>query len=117
MRKLRLGVVAALATAAVLVPSSSATAEDFVVVCPDKYYPMLAAAAPEKDRNDNAFVCVKGPQGHNGHFNVKDDKGETVPPTSWDVTGYGSFLVWYVPNFVFGSLEPTPEDIVDDGVL
>jgi hypothetical protein len=94
-------------------PASPASAESFIVNCPDHYYPAPAAGGPTDDRNSNGFICVKGPQG-NDHFNVKDDKGVIVPATSWNVTGYGSFLVWYVQDFTFGSLDPAPTDVTDD---
>jgi hypothetical protein len=122
MRKLRLIGVAGLAIAAFAIPTStSATAEDFVYSCPDQYQPAPKIAVPpstrDRDRNSNLIVCVKGPQGSNQHLNVKDDKGEVVPPTEWD-TEPVAYSVWLVTMSLdqWGEymLDPTPEDVVDD---
>ena len=120
MRKLRLIGVAGLAVAAIAIPSGSATAETLLYRCPDQYQPVPTQAVPpqkkDKDRNMNFVVCAKGPQG-NGHFNVKDDKGETVSPTLWSITSVDT-LAWLVTNNLdptgVYSLDPEPEDVVDD---
>jgi hypothetical protein len=47
-------------------------------VCPDGYqlYPSIVLIdGAQTDKNNNGFVCIKGPQGSNDHFNGKDDKG------------------------------------------
>ena len=61
-------------TLTMAVPSAAET------VCPDGYNPVPSIVAPDADKNGNGIVCVKGPQGGNGHFNVKDDKGFTNTP-------------------------------------
>ena len=118
MRKLRLAGIAGLAIAAFAIPASIARADTFVISCPDHYEPVPTMAAPpedqNKDTNNNAFVCAKGPQGSNEHFNVKDDHGATLSPTQWNITGYGTFVVWYATGADASSLDPTPLDVVDD---
>jgi hypothetical protein len=121
MRKLRLAGVAGLATAALFALPSSASAQTMVVRCPDDFTPIPAVIAPadKKDRNHNGnlFVCAKGPQGSNGHFNVTDDHGEVVSPTQWDVNPveWGVFVVTYAldENSTY-YLDNEPDDIVDD---
>jgi hypothetical protein len=122
MRKLRLIGVAGLAIAAFAIPTStSATAEDFVYSCPDHYQPAPTIAVPpgsrDRDNNNNFVVCVKGPQGSNQHFNVKDDKGEVVSPTEWDTdpVAYSAWLVsMSLDQWGTYTLDPTPVDVVDD---
>lgn len=38
------------------------------------YLLVPAAFDPDADKNGNSFICLKGPQGRNGHFNTTDDK-------------------------------------------
>jgi hypothetical protein len=121
MRKLRLAGVAGLATAALFALPSSASAQTMIVRCPDDFIPIPAMAAPpdkkDRNRNNNAFVCAKGPQGSNEHFNVTDDHGEIVPPTAWDVNpvDYGVFVVTYTldENSTY-YLDHEPDEIADD---
>ena len=121
MRKLPLVVIAVIAAAAYAIPTSSAFADTFVARCPDHYEPVPTMAAPpdqqSKDHNMNLFVCAKGPQGSNGHFNVKDDQGMTVSPTVWDVdpVTYTVFTIEYALDaWRTYTLDPTPVDVVDD---
>jgi hypothetical protein len=121
MRKLRLAGVAGVVTAALFALPSSASAQTFLVRCPDGFEPVPAIAQPpdKKDRNKNGnlFVCAKGPQGSNQHFNVKDDHGEVVSPLEWSVSplDWTTFVVNYaldetVPYY----LDPEPQNVVDD---
>ncbi|HEX8073432.1 MAG TPA: hypothetical protein VF545_00480 [Thermoleophilaceae bacterium] len=120
MKKLRLAGVAGLAVAASAFAASPASADTILVECPDNYEPVPTMAAPpdkqDKDNNDNGFVCAKGPLGSNEHYNVKDDKGEIVPPTVWSVTpvSWTVFLINYNLQGTGYSLDPTPTDVVDD---
>ena len=73
--------IAAIATIAVAASGGFAAgpASGDFVVCPDGFFPAPVMALPpgegeKADRNNNGQVCAKGPQGSNGHFNVKDDR-------------------------------------------
>jgi hypothetical protein len=125
MRKLRLTGVAGLVVVASMIPVASADAKQSTTGCPKKWQPAPEAAAPpnNRDHNDNDIVCVKGPQGHNGHFNVKDDNNQTVSPVLWstlliDETSLTEDVFIVIDNLAlfpgFYHLDPTPEDITDD---
>src|SRR5918992_2826025 len=89
MRKLRLTGVAGLVVAASLIPAAAADAKQSTTGCPKKWEPAPTGALPpgefeNRDHNGNGTVCVKGPQGSNQHFNVKDDQtNNTVAPVFW----------------------------------
>jgi hypothetical protein len=126
MKKLRLTGVAGLALAAVAIPVTDAAAKQTKSACPKSYQAVPTQAVPpgekDDDRNDNFVVCAKGPQGSNGHFNVKDDRtGQNVTPAQWT-----SILVaqdplqdiWISINHLDSApnyfLDPLPVDVVDD---
>jgi hypothetical protein len=125
--KLRLTGVAGLALAAFAIPASSAGAAQSTRECPDNYQPIPTQATPdtkkkEKDRNGNFIVCAKGPQGSNQHYNVKDDKGDTVSPIQWTALQIPTTNYWLIqedldPTAQY-TLDPDPllDDIVDDVV-
>ena len=122
MGKLRLAGIAGLTIAAVAIPSTTAYADTFLVRCPDNYVPVPVTATPpggkDKNKNGNLFVCAKGPQGSNEHFNIKDDHGEVVPPNEWNVTAIGpmgSYLVHYgLATTGTYTIDPAPSDFTDD---
>jgi hypothetical protein len=77
MTRLRICVVLAGLALGTAMPSPAAA--DLTGTCPDGYQLAPIQALPpeegaDKDRNNNGFVCAKGPQGSNDHFNVKDDQ-------------------------------------------
>ena len=131
MRKLRLTGVAGLVIAAVLIPAGAADAKQSTTGCPKKWEPATTMALPpgqfeNRDHNDNGTVCVKGPQGSNEHFNVKDDQTNgPVAPVFWSSLLIDSdelpvpqdvFIVIDNMNLYFGGvyLTPTVEDVADD---
>jgi hypothetical protein len=129
MRKLRLTGVAGLAVAAVLIPAGAADAKQSTTGCPKKWQPAPTMALPpgqfeNRDHNNNGTVCVKGPQGSNEHFNVKDDNtNQTVAPVFWyqflfDETAVTEDVFIVIDNmnlYPFGTyLDPAPEDVTDD---
>ena len=67
----------AVATAFAFAPGKAA-GDVFVAVCPDHYEPVPFTAVPPseqwRNKNGNLWMCAKGPQGSNEHFNAKDDK-------------------------------------------
>ena len=125
MRKFRLIGATGLAVAAFAIPASTASADTFIVECPDGYQPVPAQAIPpqkkDKDRNMNLFVCAKGPQGSNQHFNVKDDHGVVVDPLQWTALQVPNTNSWLVvedlDDNIQYSLDPEPNwdlDVIDD---
>jgi hypothetical protein len=125
MRKLRLIGVAGLTVAASMIPAAGAEAKDKTTGCPNGYEPTPAQALPPgqfqgADANQNGVVCAKGPQG-NGHFNVKDDKGNTVSPSQWSISTLTTnpiMTLFMVTNFLDPTatytLDPAPVEVVDD---
>jgi hypothetical protein len=111
---LRILIPAALATAAVLIPASSASADPSPTPgrCPDSFMPVMSfAATGDKDHNNDGWVCVKGPQGSNGHFNTTDDKNPpTFDPTS--NTWYSAYLdtAWWVTGNVVYEVSSAVDD-------
>ena len=102
---LRIALPAALAAGAFFVSAGPASA---LPSCPDGFVLVPAAfSAKNQDHNGDQLVCVKGPQGSNGHFNTTDDKGNLAPGVEFDPvtntylqdsTGYAYWAtgsVWY----------------------
>jgi hypothetical protein len=93
-----------------------------IAQCPDHYEPIPAMAAPpnqqDKNHNGNLFLCAKGPQGSNEHFNIKDDKDQTLSPTEWNVQAFPAYGVWVITWTIDMNsqyyLDTPPEDVVDD---
>lgn len=87
----RILIPAGLAAAAMAVPSSAgAQPSPTPGRCPDNFVPVLAfVATGSQDHNGDGWVCVKGPQGSNQHFNTTDDKD----PATFDPTTN----TWYAP--------------------
>jgi hypothetical protein len=128
MKKLRLTGVAGLAVVASMIPVAAADAKQSTTGCPKGWTPTTPAGLPPgqetRDRNGNGTVCAKGPQGHNGHFNVKDDNtNQTVAPVFFstlliDETPLTEDVFIVIDNmdlYIGGVyLDPTPEDWTDD---
>lgn len=125
MKKLRLIGIAGLALTALAVPVSEASAKQEKSACPKNWEAVPTQALPgtSRDNNGNFIVCAKGPQGSNGHFNVKDDRtNQNVPPFMWTAVLVNNQDplqdIWVsinnldsAPNYF---LDPTPVDVQDD---
>lgn len=110
----RIVIPAALTVAAVLIPASPAGAAPSPTPgrCPDNFQAVpIFVATGDKDRNGDGWVCVKGPQGSNGHFNTTDDKNPpTFDPTS--NTWYSAYLdtAWWVTGNVVYEVSTAVDD-------
>jgi hypothetical protein len=113
---LRILVPAALTTAAVLIPAAPASAQISPTPgrCPDSFHAAPAfTQTGSKDHNGDGWVCVKGPQGSNGHFNTTDDKNPpTFDPTSgtWydPITGYA---FWEAGNLIYDTTTAVDDEL------
>jgi hypothetical protein len=104
---LRILLPAALTIAAVLIPASPAAAAPSPTPgrCPDGFQPVLIFfATGDRDHNGDGWVCVKGPQGSNGHFNTTDDKDPgtvfDAPSNTW-YDGYTGMAFWVTGNVLY----------------